>query len=57
MDQNKALEILINVAIVAQSKGVLSLDDAVVVKQAIDVFIPKKEAEIEPETEDVQSEE
>jgi hypothetical protein len=53
MDQNKALEILINVAVAAQAKGVLSLDDAVVVKQAIEVFIPKKEVEVE----DVKSEE
>lgn len=55
MDQNKALEILINVAVAAQAKGVLSLDDAVVVKQAIEVFIPKEEAEKEAETKDVKS--
>lgn len=38
MDQNKAIQILVEVALVAQAKGALSLDDAVLVKQAIDAF-------------------
>lgn len=37
MEQNKALQILIEVALVAQAKGILTLDDAVIVKQAVDV--------------------
>jgi hypothetical protein len=38
MDQNKAIQVLVEVALVAQAKGVLSLEDAVVVKEAIDAF-------------------
>jgi hypothetical protein len=43
MNENQALEILIKTALVAQAKGALSLDDAVVVKQAIDVFVKNNE--------------
>ena len=43
MEQNKAIQILIEVALVAQSKGVLTLDDAVIVKDAIETFRPKEE--------------
>ena len=49
MEQNKAIQILIEVALVAQSKGVLTLDDAVIVKDAIETFRPKEE-----ESDDVQ---
>lgn len=44
MNQNQALEILIKVALAAQAKGVLTLDDAVIVKQAIEVFVPANQA-------------
>jgi len=40
MIQEEAIKILIQVALVAQSKGLLSLEDAVVVKQAIDLLKP-----------------
>ena len=43
MNQEKAIQILIEVALHAQSKGVLSLDDAVVVKEAIEHLVPKQE--------------
>lgn len=36
MKDLEAIKILIQVAILAQSKGVLNLDEAVVVKQSID---------------------
>ncbi len=36
--QEQSLDILIQVALLAQSKGILSLEDAVVVKQAIETF-------------------
>lgn len=49
MDQNKAIEILVQVAFLAQSKGVLTLDEATVVKQAIDVFVKKEETTEEKE--------
>jgi len=39
MEQEKALKVLLEVALVAQSKGILSLDDAVVVKEAFDVIV------------------
>lgn len=45
MEQNKALEVLIQVALKAQGSGILSLDEAVIVKEAIEVFIPKKDEE------------
>jgi hypothetical protein len=44
MEKEKAFQILLEVALVAQAKGVLTLDDAVIVKQAVDVvkeLIPK----------------
>ena len=48
MDNNKAIQVLINVAQIAQKAGALSLEDAVVVKQAIDVFVkPPVEPKIE----------
>lgn len=48
MTTNEALEILIGAAILAQSKGVLSLDDAVLVKKAIETFkTPEEPKEIE----------
>lgn len=45
MDQNKAIQILVEVALVAQAKGVLSLEDAVLVKEAIDAFKLPSEGE------------
>ena len=38
MTTEEALKVLIQVAVIAQAKGALSLDDAVIVKQAIDLF-------------------
>jgi len=38
MKQNEALEVLVKSALLAQSKGIFTLDDAVIVKQAIDTF-------------------
>lgn len=46
MEQNKAIQILVEVALVAQAKGVLSLEDAVVVKEAIDAFKQPSELEV-----------
>lgn len=58
MNQNQALEILIKVALAAQAKGVLSLEDAVIVKQAIDLFVPANQAQPESNiVEDVESQE
>lgn len=38
MNQDQAIQILTNVALLAQSKGILSLDDAAVVREAINIF-------------------
>lgn len=46
MEQNKAIQILVEVALVAQAKGVLSLEDAVIVKEAIDAFKQPGELEV-----------
>ena len=40
MTPEEAIKVLIQVAIVAQAKGALSLEDAVIVKQSIDLFKP-----------------
>lgn len=45
MEQNKAIQVLVEVALVAQAKGILSLEDAVVVKEAIDAFKLPSEGE------------
>lgn len=41
LNQNQALQILVDAARVAQSKGVFSLDDAELVNKAIRAFTPK----------------
>lgn len=43
MEQNQALEVLVQVAQLAQSKGILSLKDAVVVAQAVEVFTKEED--------------
>lgn len=45
MTENEALNILVQVALKAQSVGALKLEESVIVKQAIDTFIPKEEQE------------
>jgi hypothetical protein len=52
MEQEKALKVLLEVALVAQAKGILSLDDAVVVKEAFDVIVKTlpQEEPVEKET-------
>jgi flagellar motor component MotA len=43
----EAIKVLVQVAQLAQSKGLLSLEDAVVVLQAIKVLTPKEEEVLE----------
>lgn len=45
MDQQQAINVLINVANLAQSKGILNLNDAVVVSQAIGALTPQEESQ------------
>ena len=47
MEQGQALEVLLQVAQLAQSKGILSLKDAVVVAQAVELFTKKEEEAVE----------
>ena len=47
MQQNEALQILVQAALKAQGSGILSLDEAVLVKQAIDSFKPQEEEKTE----------
>ena len=47
MNQEKAIQILIQGCLVAQSKGAFTLDDAVLVKEAIEFLAPKKEEQSE----------
>ena len=51
MTPEYALEVLLQVAQLAQSKGVLSLSDAEVVAQAVRVLTPKKEEDGEEKAE------
>jgi hypothetical protein len=44
MTENEALNILVQVALKAQSVGALKLEESVLVKEAIDTFTPKEEA-------------
>lgn len=48
MEQSQAIEILLQVAQMAQKGGLLSLQDATIVAKAVEVLTPKKE-EIEEE--------
>ena len=43
MTENEALNILVQVALKAQSVGALKLEESVLVKEAIDTFTPKEE--------------
>lgn len=43
METKQAIEILVQVAHLAQAKGVLSLQDAVAIAQAINTLSPKEE--------------
>lgn len=51
MTPEHALEVLLQVAQLAQSKGILSLSDAEVVAQAVRVLTPKKEEDGEEKAE------
>ena len=41
LNQNQALQVLVDAARVAQTKGIFTLDDAELVNKAIKAFIPK----------------
>ena len=45
MTENEALNILVQVALKAQSVGALKLEESVLVKEAIDTFTPKQEVD------------
>lgn len=51
MTQERALQILINTAHLAQKGGLLNLDDAVVVREAILMFTKKEETPVGPKKE------
>lgn len=52
MTENEALNILVQVALKAQSVGALKLEESVLVKEAIDTFTPKEEVNQEANPED-----
>lgn len=43
MSQEQAIEVLVQVALLAQKGGLLQLQDAVLVAKAIEVLTPKEE--------------
>ena len=43
MEEKNAIEVLLQVAKLAQSKGILSLEDAEIVLSAVRTFTPKEE--------------
>jgi hypothetical protein len=47
MDQNQAINVLVQAAQVAQSKGAFTLQEAVTIAAAIEAFTPVKEPSIE----------
>jgi len=47
MNENQAVDLLVQVAKLAQARGILTLDEAVLVAQAVKVFTPEKPAETE----------
>ena len=50
MTENEALNILVQVALKAQSVGALKLEESVLVKEAIDTFTPKQEVDAKEDT-------
>jgi hypothetical protein len=44
MDQNQAINVLVQAAQVAQSKGAFTLQEAVTIAKAIEAFTPAKES-------------
>jgi hypothetical protein len=46
MTQDEALNILVQVALKAQSVGALKLEESVLVKEAIDTFTPKQKEDV-----------
>jgi len=50
MEEKNAIEVLLQVANLAQSKGILSLQDAEIVLSAVRVLTPKNEENAETET-------
>lgn len=55
MKNSEAIKILMQVAVAAQSKGILNLDEAVIVKQSIDSLVSlveKLEKEEQPKEEE-----
>lgn len=57
MEQSKAIQILIESAIKGQSRGIFTLDEAVIVKQAIDVFVKLSQEPKTPPQSDLNSKE
>jgi len=56
-DTQKALEVLIQAVQIAQQKGAYTLQDARLIAEAVEVFVPKQDkvetkVEVEEETED-----
>lgn len=51
MEEKQAVEVLLQVAQLAQSKGILSLSDAEIVAQAVRVLTHKKEEDDEEKAE------
>ena len=54
--QQQALNVLVSAAQVAQKRGVFNLDEAAVIAQAVNVFMPPPPPEEEPTQEDFSSE-
>lgn len=50
MTQEEALNILVQVALKAQSVGALKLEESVLVKEAIDTFTPKQNPDADNES-------
>lgn len=51
MNQQQALEVLINAVRIAQKRGAFELEEAPVLAEAVKVFMPQEEAKPEGESE------
>lgn len=55
MNQEQAVNILLQVARAAQKAGVLTLEEAVVVAEAVSVFSPKQEESVNEAAQEVEA--
>lgn len=56
MNKEQAISVLVTASKIGQAKGAYTLEDASVIKTAIDVLSPKDEVKEEPKVEEIKEE-